>query len=181
MSWDYFSAQPESSQVLSIWSACKHYTIRDSIFKMASSDNCDKILETILTNYRPGLTLRPKQREVLEHLYKEEGNVCVSLPTGYGKSVLFHLIGRLLRAKHGLEIQNGGVTVVIAPLNIIQTDQLQSLKQYGISACKLDVGGHVTCIEDDDNDEGFSKVSPQAYCNNLQSKYTLAYLVKRLI
>ena len=65
----------------------------------------------------------------------------MSLPTGYGKSLVFHLCGKLLCAK---QLGQPGTTIVISPLNIIQKDQLTKLRQHNISACRLDVCGRAT-------------------------------------
>ena len=63
----------------------------------------------------------------------------VSLPTGYGKSVIFHLCGRLLCSKNNLD---RGVTVVISPLNVIQMDQMKLLREKQIKACRVGCTTH---------------------------------------
>ena len=111
-------------------------------------------LDIVIQDYKPGLVLRPKQHEVLQYVYDKEGDAIISLPTGYGKSLIFHLIGRLLRAKHGQNREDGkGVTLVVAPLNLIQHDQLLSLQKRGVSACKLNVACHGEYLVGDEADQ----------------------------
>ena len=47
------------------------------------------------------MILKPKQCLGLESVYLEKDIMCV-LPTGYGKSLIFHLLPMLLHAKHKL-------------------------------------------------------------------------------
>ena len=61
--------------------------------------------------------------------------VSVCYPTGYGKSIIYQLCGRVLS-----EIKNH-VTIVITPLNVIQEDQMRSLLTRGISSCRIGVTG----------------------------------------
>ena len=112
---------------------------------MASSKDFSEIISQILPKYRDNFTLRPLQKEVLEYVYNKESHAIVSAPTGSGKSVIFHLIGKILWLKRHDE-PGCHITLLIAPLNIIQADQLKSLRAAGISACKLDIEGHGSCL-----------------------------------
>ncbi|KAK6179752.1 hypothetical protein SNE40_012040 [Patella caerulea] len=104
-------------------------------------------------------TLKPQQRDILNYMWNNPTvNLLISLPTGYGKSIFYHLGGLLLHRKNCLS-RGGTVTVesrfvcdceptstkeiplVIVPLNLIQKDQLLSLKARKINACKLDIFG----------------------------------------
>ena len=75
------------------------------------------------------MILKPKQHEVFKEIWEGAQSLLVSLPTWYGKSVVFHFCGRLLCSKNNL---NRGVTVEISPLNVIQMDQLKVLKEKHI-------------------------------------------------
>ena len=99
-------------------------------------------LQQIITEYDRNLCLKVRQLEIFDHLWKGGQDIIVSLPTGYGKSLVFHLCGKLLCAK--LQLGQPGTTIVISPLNIIQKDQLTKLHQHNISACRLDVCGRAT-------------------------------------
>jgi ATP-dependent DNA helicase RecQ len=90
---------------------------------------------SILVQYFPGISLKDKQRECLDLLC--EGRDCIaSLPTGYGKSLIFQLSSPLIKQVRGIA---NATTLVICPLNIIQQDQLLRLETVGLKACRLDV------------------------------------------
>ncbi len=119
---------------------------------MAMPKTFDAVIDTILPSYKANFTLRPFQREVLEYVFNTDGNAIVSALTGAGKSAIFHLIGRVLCAKRSNRSTTPVlkcVTVVLAPLNIIQSDQIKSLKKLGISACKLDIGGNAAGYQEE--------------------------------
>ena len=127
---------------------------------MADEREFDEIIGNILQQYKPGFTLRDFQREVLAYVYNTGGNAIISAPTGAGKSAIFHLVGPIMGQKKLGEYSGSQrfVTLVLAPLNIIQMDQIKTLKKLGISACKLDIGGKAKGYdgnedEDDDDDD----------------------------
>ena len=125
--------------------------------------------------------------EVFESLWMGASDVIVSLPTGYGKSVISHLCGRVLRRKPGVEAGLPGMTLVVVPLNIIQADQQASLAKHGIRSCTLDVKGNPSCVSDEFAAEGaYDKVNlslvicyflqyiyqiQQGYCQNCISSF----------
>lgn len=66
------------------------------------------------------------------------------LPTGYGKSLIFHLLPGLLFAKKNALIISREVTVtsivfVMSPLNALISNQISRLNSSGIRASALDV------------------------------------------
>ena len=72
--------------------------------------------------------------------------MCV-LPTGYGKSLIFHLMP-LLFAKHELDSDSFGgissedvntIVIVISPLNSLMSNQISRLSLSGIRAAVLSV------------------------------------------
>ena len=100
-------------------------------------------LQQIITEYDRNLCLKVRQLEIFDHFWKGGQDIIVSLPTGYGKSLVFHLCVKLLCAKQ-LGQPGTTITIVISPLNIIQMDQLTKLRRHNISACRLDVCGRAT-------------------------------------
>ena len=115
--------------------------------------------------------LKPKQVLCLESLYLRKDLMCV-LPTGYGKSLIFHLLpNMLLFAKYNLgsddfqiwrrawrsskEISAAAINsiiVVVSPLNSLMNDQIARLRESsGIQASVVDVK-ELTPDEDDDDD-----------------------------
>ena len=88
-------------------------------------DYQDLIFESA-KRYDPNLQLKPQQIDSLVAFLKKE-DVIVNLPTGFGKSLVYHLIPLLTSAS----------VLVISPLNIIHKDQLITLKQHNIKSCSL--------------------------------------------
>ena len=87
-------------------------------------------LQQIITEYDRNLSLKVRQLEIFDHLWKGGQDIIVSLPTGCGKSLVFHLCGKLLCAK---QLGQPGTTIVISPLNTIPKNQLTRLRQHNIS------------------------------------------------
>jgi superfamily II DNA helicase RecQ len=95
--------------------------------------------------------LKPKQIICLESVFSQKDVMCV-LPTGYGKSLIFHLMPMLLFAKHELDLELdsdsfGGISsedvntivIVISPLNSLMSNQISRLSLSGIRAAVLSV------------------------------------------
>ena len=72
--------------------------------------------------------LKPKQVTCLENLLNGR-DVLAVLPTGFGKSLLFHLLPTFLPIKSVLNI-----ILVVTPLNSIIKDQVHTLRDKGITA-----------------------------------------------
>ena len=60
----------------------------------------------------------------------------VSLPTGHGKSLIYHLA--LSVSKHLGLLSEVPIVLVISPLNVLIDDQIASVTKLGITVCKLD-------------------------------------------
>ena len=73
---------------------------------------------------RKGLFLKPAQVEALFSVYCRSDTMVV-LPTGCGKSVIFHLLPWLLAAE-----SSSGIVMVVSPLNA----QMKKLRNLGITA-----------------------------------------------
>lgn len=92
--------------------------------------------------------LKPKQIISLEHLYLKRDVICV-LPTGYGKSLIFHLLPGLLFAKQKLNMYLNlrdvdistitAVIIVVLPLNALVSNQISRIGLSGIRASVLGV------------------------------------------
>ena len=81
---------------------------------------------------------------MLESLFLGRDTIAV-LPTGYGKSVIFHLLPftfnyRIAKSKNA-RIKNKSIVLVIAPLNALIEDQLSILKRHGIKGIVLSTAG----------------------------------------
>ena len=53
---------------------------------------CD--LEEVLSNYCANISLMKKQMEATNVVYHHHADLLVNLPTGYGKSLIFHLLAK---------------------------------------------------------------------------------------
>ncbi len=76
--------------------------------------------------------LKVKQIRVLEALYHQKDVVAV-LPTGYGKSVILHILPFLLEYKEQDKHSRKNAVMVIAPLNSLIDDQVGHLRKKGIN------------------------------------------------
>jgi len=85
------------------------------------------------------VNLKVKQFICLEAIYRRRDVVAV-LPTGYGKSVAFHLLPSLFVDK--VNCDRGAaypVVIVVSPLNSLIKDQIRRLREGNIKAAILDV------------------------------------------
>ena len=65
------------------------------------------------------------------------------LPTGYGKSLVFHLLSSLIAEKNRrTDVLEKPVIIVISPLNSLINDQLQKIDRLRQRAVVLSVKGH---------------------------------------
>src|SRR5258706_10640789 len=69
---------------------------------------------------------RPAQREVIEDVLGGRDVLCV-MPTGAGKSLCYQLPATV----------GGGLTIVVSPLISLMEDQVQQLRDEGITAAFL--------------------------------------------
>lgn len=91
------------------------------------------ILKSIYSN----VNLKVKQVICLEAIYCGHDVVTV-LPTGYGKSVIFHLLPSLFLDK--VNCERGAaypVVIVVSPLNALIKDQIRRLREGNIKAAIL--------------------------------------------
>ena len=75
----------------------------------------------------PPLNLKPLQVKCLEYILKGKDVIGV-LPTGFGKSLIFHILPYFMPTK-----KHSNIVLVIRPLNSIIEDQVKILKSRGIS------------------------------------------------
>src|SRR3954469_2056279 len=69
---------------------------------------------------------RPAQREVIESVLAGKDVLCV-MPTGAGKSLCYQLPA----------VIHGGLTIVVSPLISLMEDQVQQLRDEGLTAAFL--------------------------------------------
>ena len=76
----------------------------------------------------PSLNFKPLQVKCFESILQGQDVIGV-LPTGFGKSMLFHLLPHFIPVK-----KTKNIVIVVCPLNSIIEDQLKVLKARGITA-----------------------------------------------
>lgn len=89
------------------------------------------------------INLKAKQVKCLEAIYCGRDVVAV-LPTGYGKSMIFHLLPALLQDKMSSHSgqsssQVRSVVIVVSPLNALTKDQIRRVSQGTLKAAALNV------------------------------------------
>ncbi len=95
--------------------------------KLAGKDiSVDELLEVArgimgIEDFRVG------QRDALEHILAGEDLLAV-MPTGSGKSLLYQLPSLVLP----------GITVVVSPLIALIKDQIDKMKSWGVTVCRID-------------------------------------------
>lgn len=72
--------------------------------------------------YDPDICLKAEQELLLKYIYEGHDTAAV-LPTGFGKSLIFHLIPLLISAK----TESASIAIVVAPITSLMEDQLKSL------------------------------------------------------
>lgn len=75
----------------------------------------------------PHFNLKPLQVKCLEYILKGQAVIAV-LPTGFGKSLMFHPLPYFLPVK-----KTGNIIIVVCPLNAIIEDQLKVLTRRKIA------------------------------------------------
>ena len=111
---------------------------------------------TLLNSLYQEIILKPKQVLCLESVYLQKDVMCV-LPgygkSGYGKSLIFHLLPMLLFAKYKLRrdllhawrsksfstVAVNSIVIVVSPLNSLISDQISRLQTRGIRASIVNV------------------------------------------
>ena len=96
---------------------------------------------SVTTSSYSGFNLKPKQVKCLEALYFRKDVVAV-LPTGYGKSMIFHLLPSLFYDKMKRTAPSPSlrpVVIVVSPLNALIKDQIRRTEEGNLKAAILSV------------------------------------------
>ena len=103
---------------------------------------------------------RPMQREVIEDVLAGRDVLCV-MPTGAGKSLCYQLPAAI----------QGGLALVVSPLISLMENQVQQLRDEGISCAMLNSSMPLPAVRDvyqqiGDGFEGLLYVAPERFSNN---------------
>ena len=102
----------------------------------------------IVSNYQD-FFLRVRQYKVLEAVLSGRDVIAI-LPTGYGKSVIFHLLPYLFDYISKLnQSPQKSIILVVTPLNALVDDQLKTLTHRGISSTVLKSKKQVSDADED--------------------------------
>lgn len=103
------------------------------------------VQKALLSAGYDNILLKVKQVICLENLYLKKDLVAV-LPAGYGKSLVFQVLPRLLRERDARTASTRAstsviksVVLVVSPLNALMCDQISKLKEKGVEAAILGV------------------------------------------
>ena len=113
------------------------------------------------------INLKAKQVQCLEAIYRGRDLVAV-LPTGYEKSLIFHILPALLRDKMNGQSppsQVRAVVIVVSLLNALIKDQIRRSSEGPLKAAALSVKkkGNSTDLELDVGDANFSRLKDAGY------------------
>lgn len=77
--------------------------------------------------------LKPQQKQIVEALVCFKKDVMGILPTGFGKSLVFHVLSDVFDFMDDGQTPEKGrsITVVISPLNALMRDQISKLSHLG--------------------------------------------------
>ena len=120
----------------------------------------------VVNSLYSNVVLKPKQVICLEKLFLGV-DVLAILPTGYGKSLIYHLLPLMLFARKMLEVNPTSdpltlppvclrdvtsVLLVISPLNSLISDQVQKLSATGLRVSALNIFPTALSEENEDVD-----------------------------
>ena len=136
--------------------------------------NIKQDIHQVLKKYWGYDSFRPLQEDIVLSVLNKQDTLAL-LPTGGGKSICFQLPGLLL----------GGTTLVISPLISLMNDQVQNLRNKGISAVAISAAMNFKEIDVALNNAAFGHVqflylSPERIQNE-DFRQKLAYLPITLI
>ena len=101
------------------------------------------------------IVLKPKQVICLEKLFLR-ADVLDVLPTGFGKSLIFHVLPALLYAKKNGPSKGteniSSIVIVVSALNALIANHISKLNSSGVRASALDVKRLSVDHEDDDDE-----------------------------
>lgn len=98
-----------------------------------------KALEGAL-KFFPGIQIKPEQELCLESLVVKRKDVLGVLPTGYGKSLIYQLLPKLMSEYWFLKTGTKKTisVLVVSPLELIRRQQVERSNVSGVKATSLE-------------------------------------------
>ena len=110
-----------------------------------SSDGFEEALRESMTALKlAGLVLKEEQKTALYAVTSKKQDCLCILPTGFGKSLIFQLVPFVDR----LEKVSNSCVLVVSPLNVIISDQIEKLKERGVGVKVLKEDDQFVNIDD---------------------------------
>ena len=100
---------------------------------MAEKSLLDKAIDFSLDKLGRSFSLKDKQKDIIQAIVQERKDVLGVLPTGYGKSVVYHILSYVfdyVKFKGQIE-SHEAITIVVSPLNALMKDQISKLSNLG--------------------------------------------------
>ena len=120
---------------------CQHQYEAD-FFRSRSAMFSSSLQSAIVNSSYWNINIKPKQVKYLEAVYRGKDTVGV-LPTGYGKSIILHLLPGLFLAKVSSRSTEQSpihpVIIVASPLNALISDQIRRSTEGKVKAAILNV------------------------------------------
>ena len=120
---------------------CQHQYDAD-FSRSRSAMFCSCLQSAIVNSSYWNINIKPKQVKCLEVVYRGKDTVGF-LPTGYGKSIVFHLLPGIFLAKVSSRSTEQSpihpVIIVISPLNALISDQIRRSTEGKVKAAILNV------------------------------------------
>ncbi|XP_020905733.2 uncharacterized protein LOC110243919 [Exaiptasia diaphana] len=104
----------------------------------ALEEDFEDLYSTVLTNAGLKFALKDEQKQAIKNLYCRR-DVLAILPTGFGKSLIFQILVLLQSEalKRKFATTRFATILVISPLRSLIEDQLEEVRDLGISATSL--------------------------------------------
>lgn len=96
---------------------------------MASRAEAQALLRTAMGN--PDADFRPGQWEAIDHIVNERGKVLCIQRTGWGKSMVYFVAAKLMRAR------GYGATLIVSPLLALMRNQIEAAKRLRLNALTI--------------------------------------------
>ena len=115
-------------------------SIMASKTSVSTEDQFSKALAESITGFS-FKSLKPEQRECIRRLICVKEDVLAILPTGFGKSIIYQLLPKVLEHLHKDETGTAQfVVIVVSPLDYIRQQQVSNYKVELWSNCCSDRG-----------------------------------------
>ena len=104
--------------------------------------------------------LNAYQKLAIRKVFVEKEDVFVNLPTGSGKSLIYHALPLVF---DHFSDESGHIIVVVSPLISLLEDQVEYLRSLGLSAVNISSNVEVDCAKIEKGEYSILYASPEAW------------------